>query len=176
MGQNKALIRYKGLPLIQHVYKALLPVSEKIIISSNSALPGFHKSLIVPDLLPDIGPIGGIYSCLGESKTELNLITTCDTPLLGSGFFRFLIEKSGDFDVTNPAHDGVNEPIIGVFHKSILPVIESYIDKKSFSPAKIIQSLNSQLVHIIPEMPFYNPKMFMSINTPEDLQQLEADF
>lgn len=174
MGQNKALVKFKGLPLIQHAYNAIRPVSDEILISSNITLPGFSTSITIPDKFHNIGPIGGIYSCLEASQTELNLITTCDTPLLSTEFYKYLIEKAMDFDISNPVHQDINEPVIGVFRKRVLPVVFSFIEKKVYSPAKIIQSFKNQLIPIDPSLPFYHPLMFQSINTPEMLKRIES--
>ncbi|NOZ45898.1 MAG: molybdenum cofactor guanylyltransferase [Chlorobi bacterium] len=172
MGQNKALMKLNGLPLIQHVYNSLTPISSTILISSNSAEYSFLNTEIVEDKYPGVGPIGGIYSCLKKSNTILNIVVSCDTPFLSPDFFIYLLTFSKGFDITIPIHKGITEPIIGIYKKHTYTTFEHFINAGIYSPSKAIKSLKHNYVEISKKQPFYNPNLFANLNSLEDLNRL----
>ena len=64
-GENKALETIAGESLIQRVIERLMPISSQIIITGSAWQPGFPSGPGIeykPDLYPDKGPLGGIYT------------------------------------------------------------------------------------------------------------------
>ncbi|MCF6240761.1 MAG: molybdenum cofactor guanylyltransferase, partial [Bacteroidales bacterium] len=80
MGSNKALLQLNGKCIINYVTELLSNFCNEIIISTNSHELAFLKTELVADEFQTIGPIAGIYSALKHSKTEKNIILSCDTP------------------------------------------------------------------------------------------------
>ena len=170
MGQNKALVLWKGKRLIDWVFDALSPLCSSILISSNVEIDSPKNSLIVADRHRDIGPLAGIEAGLYHSKTQLNIIVSVDTPLLTSEFFRHMISEHKRFEISLPLHDGVNEPMIGVYNRSILPNIQQAIALGQYKPPALIKSCYYQEVEIHPGLNFYHPDMFLNLNSPDDLK------
>jgi len=170
MGQNKALVLWKGKRLIDWVFDALSPLCSNIIVSSNEKITAPQNSLIVPDRHRNIGPLAGIEAGLYHSTTNLNIIVSCDTPMLTTEFFRHMISMHKSFEISLPVHDGVNEPMIGVYNRSILPIIQNAISSGLFKPPALIKSCNYQEVPIHAGLNFYNPDLFLNLNSPDDLK------
>jgi molybdopterin-guanine dinucleotide biosynthesis protein A len=84
MGEDKSLMKLNGKALVEYSINALRPLCDKVIISSNIAAYDFTGCEVWPDELPDQAPIIGIYSCLKRSETELNVILSCDIPLMST--------------------------------------------------------------------------------------------
>lgn len=168
-GKNKALEKINNLRIIEYVYNSVKTFSDEILISSNTNDYNFLPVRIIKDKFDNIGPISGIYSSLLESNNEINLITTCDTPLLNQEFFEYLLTNSKNFDISNPIHNNITEPIIGVFIKSVTPIIEGLIKIGITSPPKIFKQTKSQFININSSLSFYHKEMFRNVNTKEDL-------
>ena len=98
-GQSSRMCRDKGMldlnvkAFIQYSIEALIPlVSKIIIISDNPDYDDFDAERI-KDLIKNSGPLAGIYTGLNASKTEYNLILSCDIPLVQSKALKSLIEE-----------------------------------------------------------------------------------
>ena len=169
-GKNKALEKINNISIIEYVYNSVNDFSDEIIISSNTEDYNFLSARIVKDNIENIGPVSGIFSSLIESQNEVNLITTCDTPLLNRKFFEYLLSNSQSFDVSNPIHNNITEPLIGVFTKSIVSLIKNNIIAGNTTPPKIFKQTRNQFIKIDSSLDFYHKEMFRSINTEKDFK------
>ncbi len=169
MGKDKALVVWKGKRLIDWVKSAISPLCTRVLISSNSDPVNFPIDKLSADRFQNIGPIAGIESGLFHANTPYCLIVSCDTPLLSTSMFKYLIEQHENFDISLAAHDGVNEPMIGVYSKSAHPLILQSIENKNYKPPSIIRQSRWQEVNIHPGLNFFSPEMFRNMNRPEDL-------
>ena len=169
-GKNKALEKINNFRIIEYIYDAVKAFSDEILISSNTNDYNFLPVRIIKDKFDNIGPISGIFSSLLESNNEINLVTTCDTPLLSQEFFEYMLVNSRSFDISNPIHNNITEPVIGVFKKQIAPLIESNILRGITSPPKIFKQTKSQFIEINSSLSFYHKEMFRSVNTKEDFK------
>jgi len=94
MGAEKGLQELCAKPLIHYAIEVLSGLCNTIIISSSSEA---YKSLghkVVADVIPGIGPMGGIYSALQQSKTEENLVLSCDLPFVSQELMSYILEYS----------------------------------------------------------------------------------
>ncbi len=173
MGQDKSIMLFRGKPLILHGIEALLPLCEKVIISSNSSVYEFTGCEVWPDELPVHAPVNGLYSCLKRSATDWNIFLTCDMPLTGSRLFSYLLEKCADTDAVIPVHGkGLVEPLCGVYNRSALIRLETQLQEEQFSIMKLLQSIRCTYVDIAPNLEFYSKEMFSNLNSPADLELL----
>ena len=91
MGTDKGLLELNGKPLIQYAIDTLKSIGLEIIIISNNSDYEQFGFPVYPDIIPDKGPIGGVYTALSYSSTEKNLIVSCDTPFLSKKLLNYLI-------------------------------------------------------------------------------------
>ena len=69
MGQDKALLDFGGQPLIQHVLSRVTSLADETIITTNH--PEGYRFLglpLIPDLIPDRGALGGLYTALSAAS------------------------------------------------------------------------------------------------------------
>ncbi|MEI7526218.1 MAG: molybdenum cofactor guanylyltransferase [Mariniphaga sp.] len=176
MGEDKSLMRLNGKTLIEYSIDALRPICEKVIISSNNPNYDFTGCEVWPDELPDQAPIIGIYSCLKRSETELNIILSCDIPLMSASMIGFLLAKSADYDITVPVHDnGQIEPLCGVYKKSSLEILKEFIESGNFRLNDCIRLASYQFIPVDAQIPCNTPNLFLNINTPSDFGYLLSE-
>ena len=93
-GSNKALARIKGQTMIYYILSSLKKVYSKIYIIGDkkeySFLQNSGKIRIKEDIIPEKGPLGGLYTGLKYSSADYNVLVGCDMPLLTENYFRFL--------------------------------------------------------------------------------------
>ena len=82
MGTDKATLLWNNKTFIQHIIDAFnsLRIDIKLVSSLQK-----HKNANIPiveDIFKNAGPVAGIASALSETKTNINVIVSCDVPLI----------------------------------------------------------------------------------------------
>lgn len=170
MGTDKSLIDFNGKKMIEYALSVLTPISDELIISSNSDDHSIFNYKIVADMFSDCGPIGGIHAALHESKTEKNFVLSCDMPHINTSLFQYLEKFPITYDAVIPVW-GIDkiQPLAGIFYKSIMPLLEENIEKGNYKMRDLLLKANTCYVPIDDKLPFYYPDIFKNINSPEDL-------
>jgi molybdopterin-guanine dinucleotide biosynthesis protein A len=176
MGEDKSLMKLNGKALVEYSINALRPLCDKVIISSNIAAYDFTGCEVWPDELPDQAPIIGIYSCLKRSETELNVILSCDIPLMSTSMIGFLLAKSAAYEITVPIHEnGQIEPLCGIYKKSSIGIIKEFIDRGNYRLNECIRSVQHQFIPVDAQIPCNSPNLFLNINTPSEFGNLLSE-
>jgi len=171
MGTDKALILFQNEPLLGHMKNRIEPFCNQVFISgSNPEYAGFDAPLI-PDVFPECGPISGLYSCLKFSSSEWNLIVSVDSPFVNEELFSLLGAQAIDYDCVIPKHKSGVEPLIGIYNKRSLPVIEEMIHAGDFKLMNLLARLNTSYVDCNSLIHKY-PRIFFNLNRLEDFQSI----
>lgn len=169
MGTDKALIRWKGQRLVDYLLEALQPVCDEILISTHLSQEYFEKYPVIADRHGQIGPLGGLESGLFHARHPRLIFASVDTPCLSTALFRYLLGKHESFDISLAAHGGINEPLIGIYEKKILPLVTAQILSGKHKPPALIRQSHWQEVDIHPGLNFYHPDLFKNLNRQTDL-------
>ena len=173
MGSDKSLMSLKGKTMIEYAINALKPLCSKVIVSSNNFIYDFTGCEVWPDELPERAPMIGIYSCLKRSETDVNIVLSCDMPLMSTGMLEHLLENSGNHDISVPIHGNhFIEPLCGIYMKSSLEILKEFVEKGNFRLNECIQAASHQLVEADSNLSFYTPELFSNINSPEDFRNI----
>lgn len=182
MGANKALVKFKGKPLILRAVERLKPLADELLVTTNQpeSLAFLHLPL-VPDVLPGRGALGGLYSALNAARNDLVAVVACDMPFVSPALIQKEAEQAGDaWDVVIPVTpQGFLEPLCAVYRRSTcLPVVKTALEAGEmkviawFPRVRVLKFNPAEAIRIHPGCdPFFN------INTPEELElaeQLEA--
>ena len=84
MQSEKGLVLYQNKTFIEHIIEAVLQISKTVQLITNGSDYDYLPYRKIKDIIIDKGPIGGIYSALVNSETEMNLILSCDIPLIST--------------------------------------------------------------------------------------------
>jgi len=171
MATDKALLRIKNEPFLKRMIRLIEPFCDSIAISGQNAnYVGFNAE-VIPDLYSGCGPIAGIHSSLNHTASDWNLMVSVDVPFLNEELIRNLISSAGEFDCVIPEHASGVEPLIGLYHKRILPVVEEMIKNGDYKLMYLLSKLNVRYLDCNSLIKMY-PRLFMNINRPEDYQSL----
>jgi molybdopterin-guanine dinucleotide biosynthesis protein A len=171
MGAPKALIPYRGKPLISWVYEALRPICSEILIISNSGDFRLPDARVIPDNYPGNGPAGGIEAGLAAMRYPVALLSSCDTPNLTTGLFEYLIDNHLDYEISIASHEGITEPLIGAYSLSALAAFRRAILAGDPHPPRIISGCHWQALEVPAEPGARASEMFLNLNTPDDLRK-----
>ena len=118
IGTDKGFLSLNGKLFTQHSIDVLKPLVSEIIIVSNHSKYDVFGLQRVEDIIENAGPVAGVYSGLEASKTEYNLVLSCDIPLMTSHLLKKLIEAiDGTSEVIQIESDGQSMPLIALYKK-----------------------------------------------------------
>lgn len=169
MGRDKALLTWKGERLTDRMARIMDPACSELLVSTHLSAEHFGNLTVIRDRFEAIGPIAGLESGLFHAAHALVLFASVDSPNLSADLFRYLVEKHRDYDISLAAHLGVDEPMIGIYSRSLHPQLESFIRSGQTKPPAFIRQQRWQMIEIHPGLPFYEPDLFKNVNSPNDL-------
>ena len=134
MGENKGLMRFMGVPLIQRVYERTKNIAGEVLIVSNTPEDlDFMDVSLVSDSIVGKGAIGGLYTAMDRASSEYVAVVACDLPFVSAAILsegaRLLEEVGADVAIPNVNGD-FYEPLHAVYRRetckrAILEAIQS---------------------------------------------------
>lgn len=168
MGTDKTFLELDGVPLLQRMISLLQPLCETLIISSNNPRHEKYGYNVIADEIKNCGPIGGIYSSINKSNTDLNFVISVDAAFIEKDFVEFLISKKGDYDAVVPYSEKGKEPLIALYNKSCLPFMKEKLETGDYKMHTFLSTVNTKWIDAQSWVEKY-PKLFHNLNRPEDL-------
>ncbi len=168
MGTDKALLKLDGEILLDKAIALCKKFCAKIIVSSNNAEHRNFGCQVVADETKNCGPIGGISSCLKRSETDWNFVISVDAAFVEPEFLQFLFSNIENVDAIVPFSEKGKQPLIAVYNKSCLPVLEAKLKAGDFKMHNLLAAVNTKFVDSNGWTEKF-PKLFNNLNRPEDL-------
>jgi molybdenum cofactor guanylyltransferase len=172
-GEDKALFKYRGKPLIEHVIEAAALTFTRIaIVGSNAEKFKYLGLPIHEDIITGIGPLGGVYTSLQHAATQRIFIFACDMPDLNTGLMRYMVEHSDCFDVVVPKINGLYEPLHAIYSKSCIAPIETLLQEGKRQIFKFFDKVTVRPVTVDEIRAYADPEtVFRNINFRNDADE-----
>jgi len=121
-GEDKALHSIQGRPMIQYALDCMsdLDPDPLVVINASQHYDDLNVKTAI-DLLPNCGPLGGIYTASQLYPQDELLVLTCDMPGIGPKYLQQLKEahEKGDQAITlYESNQDRFEPFPGVYYSS----------------------------------------------------------
>ncbi|ULC58496.1 molybdenum cofactor guanylyltransferase [Flaviramulus sp. BrNp1-15] len=170
MGTDKGFLKLNKKHFVQYSIEALQPlVSDIIIVSDNSDYDAFGYKR-VNDIVKHAGPVSGIYSGLEASKTEYNLVLSCDIPLINSKLLQTLIKGiDSSSDVIQIESNGKTMPLIALYKKQCKDTFYKLLESGERRLRIVVNNCHVKNISLDLEDDIYTK----NINTKEELKQIE---
>jgi molybdopterin-guanine dinucleotide biosynthesis protein A len=176
MGKDKGLCRLNGKTLVSYAIETLKPLCGHLMISANH-YPEKYAQFGIPvvaDEIKNIGPMGGIYTCLKKSTTRHNIVLSCDTPFVGTLLLNHLLNSVKNEQIVAPSHHTfLIEPLSTYYATNVLSEIKQAIDQQDYKLINLFKRVNFKSVLMDNITPYLADRSFFNINRPEDLQAAE---
>ena len=169
MGTDKGLLDLNGKTFLQYSMEALNPLVSKIMIISDNAAYDIFNLERVEDIIKDSGPLAGIYTGLNKSKTEYNLVLSCDIPLVQSNVLKILIEEEDNHDIVQIKSNGRDMPLIALYRKHCE---NKFLELLQNNERRLHVAVNQCRVKSV-KLNTESEMFTKNINTPEDLKNLK---
>lgn len=168
-GEDKGLYNWNDSPMIHSSIMVAQTVCSRVIIVSNDPNYKQFNIEVVQDVVKDKGPIGGIYTGLMKSSTDVNLILSCDIPLISKDVIELLLENHSA-EVTLVKERDRMHPLIGIYNRSVIPALKSAIDKEQFKLWDALKNCEVEFVSIDDSHSHH----LANINSKEDLNKWQT--
>ncbi len=178
MGRDKALLPFRGQPLVERVIGRVAHLADELLVTTNHPLDYTFLGLpLHTDLHPGRGALGGLFTALSAASQQLVAVVACDMPFVSADLLVYQRDLliAGLHDAVIPLSPGGVEPFHAIYSRSAcLPAIEesiladrwrvnSWFDKvdiRFLSPAEVESRDPHRLA-------------FRNVNTPEELAEAE---
>jgi len=168
-GQDKVMTTVGDKPLVEHVIEAIAPLMQTILLVG-PARPGMRDLRRVDDLIPGLGPMGGIYTALKIAQTGFCFVFAADMPAIHTGLVAYMQSLAEEQDVIVPAWSGGLEPLHAIYNRRMLAVFEPLVQARKL---RIDRSFDQAVLRKVTEQElrrFGDPqRLFANINTPQDI-------
>ena len=169
MGQDKALLPWKGSTLLESVAREVfLAAGNATVIGPPERYGNLGFSMgfpVISDRIADCGPLGGLHAALSVTTAEWNLLVACDMPAVTSDLLKELLasaDVSGADAVVPETPQGL-EPLCAVYHARLLPIVESAIHSKLLKMQDFVATIQ------VRRWPAPDASLFRNLNTPQQL-------
>ena len=131
MGTDKGMMMLNGKRFIDHIFNALVPVVDTVMIIANN--DNYHRFNypVYEDIIKDCGPMGGIYTGLVKSQTEKNIVVSCDIPFITTDTLSYIISRIDNSDIIIPEHEGKLEPLCAIYKKNVRKNLGNYLKREN---------------------------------------------
>lgn len=179
MGRDKALLPFLGRPLISRVIARLAPLADEVIVTTNRPADYAFLGLpLFPDLLPNRGALGGLYTALASASQPLVAVVACDMPFASADLLAYardvMLRDAADVVIPQPG-EGLFEPLHAVYRReTCLGPIRAALEAGQW---KVISWFSQVRVRGLSpdEIAACDPTglAFSNVNTPEELAHAE---
>ncbi len=177
MGRDKALLEIAGVPLLVRTARLLEPLVQSVTVigpPERYAALGFP---VVPDDRGSLGPLAGMATALRISRSEWNLIVSCDLPYLSAGWLEWLITRAlaSPADALVPKTLRGLEPLCAIYRTRCAPVLTAAVTAGVRKATDAISGLT--LEKLTPNQWQAIPPgdaVLKNMNTPADYEEARA--
>lgn len=173
-----------GKPMIAHILERFSPQVATVIIN------GYHSGLsqwnypVISDLnTPDNagtpqGPLAGLLASLSYADTQgFNWLATCpcDAPLLPAHYVNTLTQAIDENQLCAIVSSNKKiQPVFGLWSTALIPQLQDTLNNSDLRAIGFWVKQLDTLAAIVEFDTQTHPHAFTNINTPEELQALEA--
>ena len=175
MGRDKRFLALAGCSMLEGLLKktAAIPFRERYLCGAEaseklSVLCSAYGLVFVADARPAAGPLEGIRSGLAQLRADYALAVSCDMPLFAYEHLRPLLAAVNGELAIIPVVGGRRQPLAGLYHRQILPVVERALEQGENKIGQVIEQVPHKLVELVDSDAFFN------VNTPADFRLVQG--
>jgi len=172
MGTCKALLPWKGKPLICHIAGALAPFDTIWISANDMTIAAVTGLPCVQDFYPDAGPLAGLQAALEATEKEYLLCVPCDLPNFRWELASALLNSFQEHSEAVVCRDSTGRvhPLCGIFKKTTLARLTHLLEKHSFCVMAFLDQISYTILDTSGRFP---DSLFCNLNTMYDYQMLD---
>jgi molybdenum cofactor guanylyltransferase len=171
MGEDKALLKWHGKEQMYYLADLLKQLCNEVFISCRieqaNCIDKSYK--VVADEVENAGPLAAIVSAFHENKNCAWLVVACDLPLLDEKTIDYLVQQRDKTVIATTfqsPYDNLPEPLITIWEPTALPLLETALSEKRYSPKRVLMNSKINMIHAA------DTNALLNANTPEDKEKI----
>ena len=171
MGTDKGLLKFKGNPMISHIIEILDKLNLKTsIVSSNEEYLKFGKP-VYKDVIPNKGPLGGLYTALEYSQAPMVLLLACDMPSINRKGIQSLMTVAEPGKIAIATDRTQISPLFACYPRSLKDKVANALLADELK----MQDFISKQSHFVLDLnSLGNTEILQNLNTLEELKAAES--
>jgi len=181
MGENKAFLKLGNESLIEKIANLMKSLFTEVILITNSIEE--YSFLDIPsfaDIYKDKGPLAGIHSGLKHSKTEVNIVISCDMPFISKEAIEYLVKFKSGKEVLIYSEDKLLQQMLTRYSKSVIPKAEKLLNghpleimknRNQYSLYNLLDNVSVETI-VVEKLNFYHEKLFYNVNRLEEFKAI----
>ena len=173
-GRNKALLEIDGQTFIKRIHQSLSPIFSNTIIISNEVRDySIQNTNVYPDIIQNIGPLGGIHSALVNSLDPIIFIVSCDMPFADPSIAATLADEflKSNPEILVPLIISYKEPLFALYSKNLITQFDSIFTETTGRPITDLLDIANTLYYELPNN-LATKRCFTNINSEDDFRGL----
>lgn len=172
MGADKGFIDLDGSSFMARILQTVEPFVNRTMIVSNDPNYDVFKVKRVSDIILDAGPLAGIFSGLFYSESDVNLVLSCDIPLINEAVLKTLLAGyDSESDIVQLQSQGRTLPLIALYKKQCMhPCLEA-LKKGERRLTKVVEQLKTKTIVLDANL----EPWVRNINTVEELKEIRHE-
>lgn len=168
-GQDKLFLSYQGAAFHEHICRAFSSFSSVYLSVAAATDKKRYEALGLPmvaDLVPGLGPMGGIYSGLSSCRENWLFVVACDMPLIDQktvAQVMYSYQKTEGRQVMVTESGGRIQPLFGIYPRTVLPVMEEMIREGNYRMRDFVLRSGARVLSLGEDSP-----VKVNINTEEE--------
>lgn len=177
-GRPKGLERVGGERILDRVVAAVREATGQLpsLIANAPEAESWYPGLpVVPDVLPQRGSLGGIYTAVTGGEGPV-LLVAWDMPFVTADLLRALVAGAAGYDVFLPESGGKRqvEPLCGVYGPACGPAIRARLEREDFRAIGFHADVKVGTLPLDQVQRYGDPAwLFYNVNTAADLAEAE---
>ncbi|MEP4533039.1 MAG: molybdenum cofactor guanylyltransferase [Cyclobacteriaceae bacterium] len=172
MGTDKYLLNIHGKPQYQHLYSVLEGLGLETYISCSSSqyddIPADYRKVV--DLIPDVGPMGGLHSAMSLDNKSAWLVVACDLIKVNIETISLLVNEwddSHDVLCFKRKESDFYETTLAIYSSRCEGRIQSCIQENKFGMQKLLRNCKVKFLTIKDESVLKNANARCDLNPGE---------
>ncbi|MFL6278511.1 MAG: molybdenum cofactor guanylyltransferase [Vicinamibacterales bacterium] len=167
-GANKGTLLIGRTAIIDRQLDTLREITREIFVVGRDDAAWTSRGLrVIPDEIPDAGPLGGIYTAIMRSPCERTLVVACDMPFLSGALLRELAAVA-DADLVIPRHAGGYEPLCAIYSRACAGDIRNRLARGMNEASRLPAGMR------VTEFDVDDETFFVNVNTPHDYERAKG--
>lgn len=170
MKHEKAFLKLGAKTIIEELISRLKKNFCKLIIIANDTRKYMEFGLeMASDILPEKGPLGGIYTALVKSDSFYNFVFACDMPFINQDLIRYMLKECRGYDITIADYNGRLQPLCAIYSKNCIEPIKKQLEKNELKIRDFFDYVKVRKISKEEITKFDSGGLsFSNINTPEE--------